>query len=58
MDSLFFYGTLRHLPLLELILGGAPMPDLREAMLPGHEVLWRGRGLTITSLASATTCAR
>ncbi len=45
MDSLFFYGTLRHLPLLELILGGAPMPDLREAMLPGHEVLWaEGQG--------------
>ena len=45
MDNLFFYGTLRHAPLFELILGDAPAPFLGEAVLPGHEVLWaKGQG--------------
>lgn len=39
MADLFFYGTLRHLPLLELVLGrkGADL-DAVPAQLPGHAV--------------------
>lgn len=37
MVDLFVYGTLRHVPLLELILGRTgPDLDVREAHLPGH----------------------
>lgn len=41
MNSLFFYGTLRHVPLLAIVLG-RPAKDLnvREAILPGHAVYW------------------
>lgn len=35
----FFYGTLRHLPLLRIVLGRDPGP-LCAARLPGHEVRW------------------
>lgn len=35
---MFFYGTLRHLPLLELVLGR--LPRLEPATLPGHAVVW------------------
>ena len=38
MKDLFVYGTLRHLPLLETVLGHAP--DARAAILPGHAVYW------------------
>lgn len=39
MTNLFFYGTLRHQPLLELVLGrDARDIDLSEAVLPEHAV--------------------
>ena len=40
--ALFFYGTLRHRPLLDLVLGaaGAERVRLTPAALPGHEALW------------------
>jgi len=40
--ALFFYGTLRHRPLLDLVLGppGAGRVRLRPATLQGHEALW------------------
>ncbi|MFZ7089652.1 gamma-glutamylcyclotransferase [Primorskyibacter sp. 2E233] len=34
---MFFYGTLRHLPLLELVLGH-PVPQVRAAVLDGYAV--------------------
>lgn len=41
MTSLFFYGTLRHIPLLEIVLGRrAEDIRLRQAHLPGHSVFW------------------
>lgn len=41
MASLFFYGTLRHLPLLEIVLGRAADDiDMVVANLPGHAVYW------------------
>ncbi|MBV7392751.1 gamma-glutamylcyclotransferase [Mameliella sediminis] len=38
MSDLFFYGTLRHLPLLELVLGR--LPEVTPAVLPDHAVVW------------------
>ena len=40
--ALFFYGTLRYRPLLDLVLGsgGAGRVRLRPATLEGHETLW------------------
>lgn len=39
MKDLFFYGTLRHVPLLEIVLGrNASDLDLNPAMLPDHLV--------------------
>lgn len=39
MADLFFYGTLRHLPLLEIVLGrGADTLDAEPAALAGHAV--------------------
>lgn len=41
--SLFFYGTLRHVPLLEAVLGvasGTLHPRLSDAVLPDHRVSW------------------
>ena len=38
MTSHFFYGTLCHEPLLEVVLGHAP--DAVAAVLPGHSVFW------------------
>ncbi|GHF68031.1 NUDIX domain-containing protein [Seohaeicola zhoushanensis] len=41
MADLFFYGTLCHVPLLELVLGrSADRLDLRPARLEGHGVYW------------------
>lgn len=41
MADLFFYGTLRHVPLLEIVLGrGADALDARPATLPDHAVFW------------------
>ena len=41
MPDLFFYGTLRHLPLLERVLGRpAGAIAARPARLPGHGVFW------------------
>ena len=41
-QALFFYGTLRHRPLLELVLGPGGGAGLRlsEAELPGYEACW------------------
>ncbi len=39
MADLFLYGTLRHLPLLELVLGREDA-DVVPATLPGHRVAW------------------
>lgn len=41
MTQMFFYGTLCHLDLLELVIG-RPLRDgeVREARLPGHAVYW------------------
>lgn len=39
MTDLFFYGTLRHAPLLELVLGTSdPRPQITAASLPDHAV--------------------
>lgn len=38
MADLFLYGTLRHLPLLEIVLGR--LPHVMPAVLPGHGVHW------------------
>lgn len=41
MDPLFVYGTLRHLPLLELVLGRALPPDqCQPATVPDHLAYW------------------
>ncbi len=41
LKPLFFYGTLRHLPLLELALGrSVDQMDLSEARLPEHAQYW------------------
>lgn len=41
MADLFFYGTLRHVPLLEIVLGrGAEALDVRPATLGDHAVFW------------------
>lgn len=41
MTAMFFYGTLRYRPLLELVLGhdGAGL-TIEEAALPGHAAFW------------------
>ena len=40
MTQLFFYGTLRHIPLLECVLGRpADLLQIRDAVLPGYGVL-------------------
>lgn len=43
MSTLFFYGTLCHVPLLEAVLGQAPdalRDRLSAALLPDHRVSW------------------
>lgn len=41
MSSMFFYGTLRHVPLLELVLGRTMGPeDITEAFFDDHAVYW------------------
>lgn len=41
MSALFFYGTLRHLPLLETVVGHSlDGITLSEAGLPGYEIRW------------------
>lgn len=37
--ALFLYGTLRHLPLLDIVLGDASSGRVRRAALPGHVAL-------------------
>lgn len=37
-QTFFFYGTLCHLPLLRLVIGGDPVA--RPAALPGYRVVW------------------
>mmetsp|Transcript_28837 Transcript_28837/g.54845 ORF Transcript_28837/g.54845 Transcript_28837/m.54845 type:complete len:371 (-) Transcript_28837:2864-3976(-) len=40
MKNLFFYGTLRHIPLLEIVLGRAAAAlDISEDSLPDHAVM-------------------
>lgn len=41
MTDVFFYGTLRHLPLLEVVLGcSAATLKIQHAHLPDHAVFW------------------
>lgn len=41
MSTLFFYGSLRHAPLLEIVLGrSAAQIDAQPAILPDHGVYW------------------
>lgn len=40
MDSLFFYGTLRHRPVLDMVLGDTAHLTVLDAELPGHAVHW------------------
>jgi len=40
METLFFYGTLRYQPLLDLVMGQAHNLRVTQAQLPEHEVLW------------------
>ena len=54
MSSYFFYGTLRHLPLLNLVLGEDPTRDpdgpragLVHAQLAGFRLAWaKGQSLS------------
>lgn len=39
MTTFFFYGTLRHRPMLDLLAGGTAQGEGREAVLPGYRVL-------------------
>lgn len=39
MTAFFFYGTLRHRPMLELLSGGTGGSEGRDAVLPDHKVL-------------------
>lgn len=39
MTTFFFYGTLRHRPMLELLSGGTGGAQGRDAVLPDHKVL-------------------
>ena len=39
MTTFFFYGTLRHRPMLELLSGGTGAGQGRDAVLPDHKVL-------------------
>jgi len=39
MSALFFFGTLRHLPLLQVVLG-RDVPQAVPARLPGHALHW------------------
>lgn len=46
--ALFLYGTLRHLPLLEIVLGRSAVDGLSPARLPGHAVHWAaGQGFPL-----------
>ncbi|MGB5557359.1 MAG: NUDIX domain-containing protein [Paracoccaceae bacterium] len=40
VQSLFLYGTLRHLPLLRLVMGNLEHLQISEAVLPDHAVYW------------------
>lgn len=53
LEPLFFYGTLRHIPLLETVLG-RPRDEmtLSEASLPDHGVTWVA-GETFPMIATA-----
>lgn len=44
MTTFFFYGTLRHRPMLELLSGGTGGAEGREAVLPGHKLLRSAEG--------------
>lgn len=45
MTTLFFYGTLRHLPLLETVLGRSDACRLTPAQLPDWQAYWvKGQG--------------
>lgn len=39
MTTFFFYGTLRHRPMLDLLAGGTAGGEGRDALLPGYRVL-------------------
>ncbi|MBA85813.1 MAG: tellurium resistance protein [Rhodobacteraceae bacterium] len=40
MKTLFLYGSLRHIPLLETVLGRRLKTDLLQAELPDHQAHW------------------
>lgn len=42
MTKLFIYGSLRHIPLLETVLGRSVEPALLQAELPDHQAHWAG----------------
>ena len=44
MTTFFFYGTLRHRPMLELLSGGTTGAVGRDAVLPDHRVLRSAEG--------------
>ena len=54
MTPLFFFGTLRHQPLLEIVLGRKIEPE--PARLPGFRVAW-ARGESFPMLAEDTASA-
>ncbi|EYD75834.1 Tellurite resistance protein [Rubellimicrobium mesophilum DSM 19309] len=44
MTTFFFYGTLRHRPMLDLLAGGTAGGEGRDAVLPGYRVLRSSEG--------------
>ncbi len=58
VQSLFFYGTLCHLPLLRLVMDDARHLEISEAELPGHAVHWvKGQNFPIIVEAEGASAA-
>ncbi len=59
MTNLFFYGTLRHMPLLEVVLGTqASDLDFADAILPDHAIIGAEGGLYPVVLPQSSGQAR
>lgn len=57
MTDLFFYGTLRHVPLLETVLGHESGAVLTPAVLPGHAAYWAaGQGFPFITQEDGAEC--
>lgn len=57
MTDLFFYGTLRHVPLLETVLGHESAAVLTPAVLPGHAAYWaQGQGFPFIVQEDGADC--